>query len=56
MKFEICAACAESDVAVKALISDSMFDKYSSALMPVLFSMGLAVTGYQALFGITTSR
>ena len=56
MKLEICAATAESDVAVKALISDSMLVKYASALIPALFSMGLAVTGDQALFGITTGR
>jgi len=55
-KFEICAATTESDVAVKALISDSRLVKYTSALIPALFSMGLAVTGHQALIGIATSR
>ena len=56
MKFEICAATTESDVAVKALISDSRLVRYTSALIPALFSIGLAVTSYQALFGIATGR
>ena len=45
MKLEISAASDESDVAVKALQSDSMLVKYASGSIPALLSTGFAVAG-----------